>query len=133
MARFDKFITLAQRLIAKNGQDTILRRFSDAPAPDPDKPWRTGSAEPDDITVKAVFLNYGDLGRSGERFMPDTQVQTGDKLVLIAGGDLTSAPELRDRLYRNGGGDDDEGFSIVNIQTIDPNGQQVLHQLHVRR
>lgn len=133
MARFDKFIALAQRLIAKNGQETILRRFSDAPVPDPDKPWRTGSAEPDDITVNAVFLNFGDLGRAGERYMPDTQVQRGDKLVLIAGGDLSATPELRDRLYREGGGPEDEGFSIVNIQTIDPNGQRVLHQLQVRR
>lgn len=131
--RFDSAIRTAQRLIAKNGQDTILRRFSDAPAPDPDKPWRTGSTEPDDVTVRAVFLNFGDLGRAGERYMPDTQVQTGDKLVLIAGGDLTAAPELRDRLYREGGGPDDEGFTIVNIQTLDPNGQQVLHQLQVRR
>lgn len=131
--RFDSAIRTAQRLIAKNGQDTILRRFSDAPAPDPDKPWRTGSTESDDVTVRAVFLNFGDLGRAGERYMPDTQVQTGDKLVLIAGGDLTTPPELRDRLYREGGGPEDEGFTIVNIQTLDPNGQQVLHQLQVRR
>lgn len=132
MARFDKFIALAQRLIAKNGQDTILRRYVDAPAADPDKPWRTGSPASADTTVKAVFLNYGDLGRSGERYMEGLEVQVGDKLVLIAGGDLAEAPALRDRLYRSGGGEDDPGFAILNVQTLDPNGQQVLHSLQVR-
>ncbi len=133
MARFDSAIRTAQRLIAKNGQETILRRFSDAPAPDADKPWRTGTPSSADETITAVFLNFGDLGRAGERYMPDSDIQTGDKLVMIAGASLSAAPELRDRIYRDGGGEDDEGFGIVKVQTLDPNGQQVLHQLQVRR
>lgn len=132
MARFDKFIALAQRLIAKNGQDTILRVFGDAPEADGDKPWRTGAPSSSDVTVKAVFLNFADLGRAAERYMTGTDIQTGDKLVLIAGGDLAEAPALRDRLYREGGGASDPGFGIVAIETLDPNGQKVLHKLQVR-
>jgi len=130
MARFDRSIKTAQRLIAKNGQDVLLRRFSDAPPPDADKPWRTGSPSHSDDAVKAVFLNFGDMG---ERYMEGAEVQIGDKLVLIAGGDLTSPPDLRDRIYRDGGGPDDEGWSILKVVTLDPNGQQVLHQLQVRQ
>lgn len=133
MARFDKFIALAQRLIAKNGQDTILRLYTDAPEADADKPWRTGAPASSDTTVKAVFLNFGDLGRAGERYMDATDIQIGDKLVLIAGGVLASPPALRDRLYREGGGPGDPGFGILKVETLDPNGQAVLHKLHVRQ
>lgn len=130
MARFDRSIKMAQKLIARNGQDAILRRFSDAPVPDVDKPWRTGSPSYSDEAVKAVFLNLGD---AGERYMDGTEVQIGDKLVLIAGGDLTSSPNLRDRIYSGGGGPGDAGWSIMRVVTLEPNGQQVLHQLQVRR
>lgn len=130
MARFDSAIKVAQRLIAKNGQDAILRRYSDAPAPDGDKPWRTGSPSSSGVPVRAVFLNMGDMG---ERYMQGTEVQIGDKLVLIAGGDLAEPPDLRDRIHRDGGGPDDEGWSIIKVVSLDPNGQQVLHQLQVRQ
>lgn len=132
MSRFDSAISLAQRLIKRNGQDAILRTFDRGTPADADKPWRSSQPSTSDVTVKAVFLNFGDLGRAGERYMDGFEVQLGDKLVMIAGGDLTEAPALTQRLYRNGGGADDDGFDIVKVQTLDPNGQQVLHQLQVR-
>lgn len=132
MARFDSAIKLATRLIKKNGQTTVVRSFDRPAAPDAAKPWRSGDATETDVTVDAVFLNFGDLGRAGEQYMTGAEVQVGDKLVLISGGSLLAAPKLTDRLYRNGGGADDDGFDIVKVQTLDPNGQQVLHQLQVR-
>lgn len=132
MARFDSAIKLATRLIKKNGQATIVRQFDDGATADPDKPWRRDKPDHTDITVDAVFLNFGDLGRAGERYMPDAEIQTGDKLVLIPGAALADPPGLRDRLYRDGGGEGDDGWGIVKVQTLDPNGQLVLHQLQVR-
>lgn len=133
MAQYDKAVATATRLIAKFGGPAVLRRYADAPLPDADKPWRRGSPTPADTSVNAVFLNFGDMGRAGEQYMPGTVIEEGDKLVLISGGDLAEPPHLRDRLYRDGAGADDEGWSIVQVQTLDPNGQQVLHQLQVRR
>lgn len=132
MARFDSAIKLATRLIKKNGQECVLRRFDDGATADGDKPWRRDQPNSSDVTIEAVFLNFGDLGRAGERYMPDTEILTGDKLVLISGAALPDAPDLRDRIYRDGGGEDDDGWGIVKVQTLDPNGQQVLHQLQVR-
>jgi len=133
MAQYDSAILLATRLIAKFGAPSVLRRFQDAELADTAKPWRRGEPSTNDIPLNAVFLNFGDMGQAGEQYMPGTNIQTGDKLVFISGGELAGAPQLRDRLYRDGADDDDEGWSIVQVQTIDPNGQQVLHQLQVRR
>ena len=135
MAQYDKSIVLATRLIAKFGGPAVLRRFSDASTPDADKPWRKtpGTPPSDDEDVSAVFLNFGDMGRSGERYNRDWNIQVGDKLVFISGGDLAAPPELRDRIYRDGGGADDEGWSISKVQTLDPNGQQILYELQVTR
>jgi len=132
MAQYDKSIALATRLIAKFGAPAVLRRFTDAALADPDKPWRRSKPSDNDIPVSAVFLNFGDMGRAGEQYMSGTDIQTGDKLVIIPGEGLSEAPRLRDRLYRDGAGPDDEGWAIVQVQTLDPNGQQVLHQLQVR-
>lgn len=129
MAQYDKSIALATRLITKFGGPAVLRRFTDASLADPDKPWRRSKPSSSDIAVQAVFLNVGD---TGERYTPGTEVQTGDKLVLISGGGLAEPPRLKDRVYRDGAGSDDEGWSILDVQTLDPNGQQVLHQLQVR-
>lgn len=132
MAQYDKSIALATRLITKFGAPAVLRRFTDASLADPDKPWRRSKPSNTDIPVQAVFLNFGDMGRAGEQYMAGTDIQTGDKLVFIPGEGLSEAPRLRDRLYRDGADPDDEGWAIVQVQTLDPNGQQVLHQLQVR-
>jgi hypothetical protein len=135
MAQYDKSIALATRLVAKFGGPAILRRFSDAAVPDPDQPWRraTGSPASTDEEINAVFLNFGDMGRSGERYSSEWNIQVGAKLVLISGGNLSAPPELRDRLYRDGAGPDDEGWSITKVQTLDPNGQNILYELQVDR
>lgn len=124
MARFDSSIETAKRLIRLNGQKAILRQFGDSPVPDPDKPWRVGGSDTLDIEVEAVFLD------AEEQYLPDTKIEVGDQMVYIAGGGAT--PTLRDRIYRNGGGRDDEGFSIVHLSTLNPNGQEILHTLQVR-
>ena len=132
MAQYDSAIATATRLIAKFGGPAVLRRFTDAALEDPDKPWRRSKPSTNDTPIQAAFLNFGDMGRAGEQYMPGTDIQTGDKLVFISGGTLAETPRLRDRLYRDGAGPDDEGWSIVQVQTLDPNGQLVLHQLQVR-
>ena len=135
MAQFDNSIALATRLVAKFGAPALLRRYSDASVPDATKPWRRAPGQPpsDDEAVQAVFLNFGDMGLAGERYNSDWDIQTGDKLVMVSGGSLDDPPELRDRIYRDGGGPDDEGWSISKVKTLDPNGQKVLYEMQARR
>lgn len=133
MGQYDKAIAAASRLIKKFGKPVLLRRYQDAVLPDEERPWRRDRPAGTDEVVNAVFLNFGDLGRAGEQYLPGSVIEKGDKLVLLPGGDLEKPPALRDRLYRDGGGPEDGGWAVVRVQTLDPNGQQVLHQLQVRR
>lgn len=129
MTRFNSAASLARKLIDKNGQQAILRRYVDASVPNPDQPWRAGSAAFEDVSVSAVFLDASDLG---QEYATSSEVHVGQKLALIAGDSLVEAPGLRDRLYRDGGGSADDGFAIVGITTLDPNGQKILHELRLR-
>ena len=137
MARFDSASRLAQRLIKKNGRPIVIRRVGDAPSANPDKPWRTGDPDVSFDTATAVFLDFDDLDDSGER-IEDVSVQVGDKIALIAGLDLDAAPNLRDQVQYDDDGDgqpneDEDSWSIINVKTLEPNGQQVLYRLHLRR
>jgi hypothetical protein len=126
MGEYDSALALALKLIKKKGRPVALRHFSDAPVPDAQKPWRTGQAGYTDVPGHAVLLDFGDLG---ERYMPGTEVQVGDKLALMPASGLAATPDLRDTLVFDG----EEPWAIINRRTLEPGGVPVLHSMQVRR
>jgi hypothetical protein len=126
MGEYDSALALALRLIKKKGRAVTLRQYSDAPVPDANKPWRVGQPTPTDLPGFAVLLDFGDMG---EHYMPGTEVQVGDKLVLMPASGLAAAPQLRDVLVFGA----EEPWAIVTVQTLEPGGVPVLHSMQVRR
>lgn len=126
MGEYDSALALALRLIKKKGRAVTLRQFSDAPVPDVSKPWRVGQATPTDVPAHGVLLDFGGVG---EHYMPGTEIQVGDKLVLMPASGLAVRPQLRDTLQFGA----EEPWAIVTVQTLEPGGVAVLHSMQVRR
>lgn len=126
MGEYDSALNLALRLIQKKGRAVTLRQFSDAPVPDVNRPWRVGQPTSTDLPGYAVLLDFGSVG---ERYMPGTEIQVGDKLVLMPAKDLAVTPQLRDVLVFG----TEEPWAIVTVQTLEPGGVPVLHSIQVRR
>lgn len=126
MGEYDSALAIALRLIKKKGRAVTLRQFSDAPVPDANRPWRVGQPTTTELSGYAVLLDFGSVG---ERYMPGTEVQVGDKLVLMPASGLAATPQLRDVLVFGA----EEPWAIVTVQTLEPGGVPVLHSMQVRR
>lgn len=126
MGEYDSALALALKLIKKKGRAVTLRQFSDAPVGDVNKPWRVGQPTPTNLPAFAVLLDFGAIG---EHYMPGTEVQVGDRLVLMPASDLAATPQLRDVLVFGA----EEPWAIVTVQTLEPGGVPVLHSMQVRR
>ena len=131
MARFDRQIETALRLIAKNGELVTWRAIND-PTPtdpndlaptDPNRPWLPGAATLTDHDVIICFLpatssnlrTYGSFS-----FMNKTEVPSG--LVIGLMGQVDFEPNLKDVVIRNG-----RELRIVDFDVLDPNGQKILY------
>jgi hypothetical protein len=122
MARFDSSIATALRLIQKNGETSTIFRRADTP-PDSSEPWNQDSTETQ-YAADSVWLDASLDRPSG------SAVQSGDQIVLVAASGLTITPDASmDRIERESG----ESWSIIAVRTLNPNGQQIIHELHVRQ
>lgn len=126
MDEYDGALALALRLIKKKGRAAVLRQFGDAPVPDVNKPWRVTQPSSADLPAFAVLLDFGNVG---QRYMPGTEIQVGDKLILMPASGLSATPGLRDVVVFGS----EEPWSIVNLLTLEPGGVPVLHSMQVRR
>lgn len=125
MARFDKAIALAERLIAKNGQDVTLRGFTAGAPPDPNKPWEPGTNTPGDQTIKAVFIGYE------QKYIDGETVRTGDQQVFMPANDNEGDPafvEIEGLVLRGA-----EVWKIISAKPLNPNGQLIMFELQVRQ
>src|SRR5690606_37452542 len=131
MARFDRAIQTALKLIKKNGEDTQLIVYTQQ-VDDPAKPWNGGEPTEQMLTARMVFLNFTEQGTSmnaGERYFEGSLIQQGDKKVLLAAAGLVFDPQLNGELVRKDG----TIWKIVQMKLLDPNGQKILWTLQVRR
>lgn len=124
MARFDNQIVTAKRLINRNGEQSTFRRTTLAPPLGGD-PWDPSVPTVANTVVDAVWLEFDERRIDGEL------IKVGDQEVFIAASDLPSVqPDgATDVLIRASG----EQWAIVRTETLAPNGQVILHQVHVRR
>lgn len=53
-----------------------------------------------------------------------TTIRQGDKRVVVKASGLTYAPQAGDRI--------DDAFEVVNVRTIQPNGEPIAYDCHVR-
>lgn len=122
MARFDRAIQTALRLIAKNGEKAKWRVIDDAAAPDPSQPWNPGPATPVDKDVVICFLPIDRQTMETFAFIKGTDVPKGSVMGLM--GNVPFDPNLKDVVIRNG-----VELRIANIDLLSPNGQKVLYMV----
>lgn len=120
MARFDRQIQTALKLIAKNGQKAKWRIIPDPAPTDPTKPWRPGAAEPDDKDVTICFLPIDRQTMETFAFIRGTEVPKGSVMGLM--GNVPFEPNLKDVVIRDG-----RELRIANIDVLSPNGQKILY------
>lgn len=120
MARFDRAIQTALRLIAKNGQKVVWRAINDATPPNPSQPWNPGAATPEDKDVVICFLPVDKETKETFTFMKGTEVPKGSVMGLM--GNVPFEPNLKDVVIRDG-----KELRIANIDVLSPNGQKVLY------
>ena len=130
MSRFDRAITLAQKLITKNGQSVTWRQVSDSALPDPNKPWEPGTPDTTDLTVRIVFLQVKREDRQWMKYLKGTEVEIGSAIGLMAGelGTPTFTPKKKDVVIRDG-----EQLSINYCDPFKPNDQTVLWYIEFAR
>lgn len=121
MARFDRQIATALRLIAKNGQSVTWNSIVNGAPADPNTPWIP--AEPDDIethTVDICFLPIDRENMETMRYIFGTEVPGGNSMGLMGAVDFS--PFLKDTVLRGS-----ETLRIKKIKKLEPNGQVILH------
>lgn len=120
MARFDRQIQTALRLIAKNGEKVKWHVIDDAAAPDPSQPWNPGPASPVDKDVVICFLPIDRQTMETFAFIKGTDVPKGSVMGLM--GNVPFDPNLKDVVIRDG-----IELRIANIDLLSPNGQKILY------
>jgi hypothetical protein len=120
MARFDRAIQTALRLIKKNGQDVTWRQVSDGAPADPNKPWNPGTSVNTDRTVRICFLPVDRQTMETFNFVKGTDVPKGSVMGLM--GNVPFDPNIKDVVLRNG-----EELRIASLDVLSPNGQKVLY------
>jgi len=122
MARFDRAIATAQRLIAKNGEKVVWRVINDPTPTDPNKPWEPGAATPTNNDVTICFLPVDRQTQETFNFIKGTEVPKGSVMGLM--GNVPFEPNLKDVVIRNG-----VEMRLAYIDVLSPNGQKVLYTM----
>lgn len=118
MARFDRQIATALRLIKKNGVAVKWKKFIKTPVPG--KPWESVPTPVEYDTV-ICFLPLTKSLYESLAFIPGTDVATGGTLGLM--GQVAFAVEDTDVVIDYEGNE----LAIETVQTLAPNGQKILH------
>jgi len=118
MARFDRQIATAQRLIKKNGVAVKWRKFVKTEVPG--KPWEFTQV-PVDYDVVVCFLTMTKALYETLAFIPNTDVAIGSTMGLM--GQVEFDIEGTDVVIDYDG----KELAIETVQTLAPNGQKILH------
>ena len=122
MARFDRAIQTALRLIAKNGEKVTWRVINDAPSPNPSQPWNPGASTPEDKPATICFLPVDRQTQETFTFIKGTEVPKGSVMGLM--GQVPFDPNLKDVVIRDG-----KELRLAYIDVLSPNGQKVLYTM----
>lgn len=117
MARFDRAIATAQRLIKKNGQSVVWRQVIDTP--NPDQPWKAPTQVVTDHPVVIAFIPMTREYKEMFVFKDKSEVTSGFVVGLM--GQVPFTPGPKDVVIRNG-----KTYDIETLDLLSPNGQQIL-------
>lgn len=120
MARFDRQIQTALRLIAKNGEKVVWRQVTEGAPSDPSQPWNPGAPSNVDSDATICFLPVNKETRETFTFLRGTEVPKGSVLGYM--GNVPFEPNLKDVVIRDG-----KELRISYIDLLSPNGQKILY------
>lgn len=124
MARFDRQIATALRLIAKNGRKVTWRQFQRTE--DPNEPGRVIASPPIDREATICFLP---VDRDNKRFLQyiagSNELKIGSEVGLM--GQVEFTPDGADVVLR-----DSETLQIANFDKLAPNGQNILYTIEFK-
>lgn len=123
MARFDRSIALAHRLIKKNGELVQWRQILDARPIDPDKPWLGSKPRQEEHDVWICFVPVENKDeRKLFQYMTGTEIQLGRLAGLM--GTVGFKPTAEDFVIREG-----EQLRILTLDLLKPNSQSILYTI----
>lgn len=116
-------IAVAKELIAEFGQKVTWRNFEVVQSSN-DKPWEVTGETYTDHTVDTVFLPEKRDSFRGQQIQ-DGEQEGFEKVYLPA---VAFTPTLQDVILCG-----DDTYTIRYIDRINPNGEQILYNIGVRR
>lgn len=122
MAKFDRQIATAARLIQENGQLVTWRQIVDGAPADSDEPWKPGEQDVTDTAVYIVFLPEDRRGYEFLRALGGTTIPVGNLVGLMAAQSFT--PTLKDVVLRDG-----TELAIRTIDALAPNGDIIMYSI----
>lgn len=125
MAFYGDMAAVALELITEFGQAATLNDVTPGTY-DPVTGTATG-ATPITQPCQLILLDYS-LQESGIKYAEGSQVQAGDKKILIAAQGLTWAPQLTTTITADGA-----IWRAVNIKSSNPAGTPLVYEIHGRK
>lgn len=125
MAFYDDMAAVALDLITEFGQAATLDGVTPGTY-DPVTGETTGDT-PITQPCQLILLDYS-LQESGIKYAEGSQVQNGDKKILIAAQGLTWAPALTTTITADGA-----IWRAVNIKLSNPAGTPLVYEIHGRK
>ena len=126
MARFDRQVQTAKKLIAKNGQLVKWRVVRDGAPVDSSQPWKpTQPATPVEHDVTICFLTVDKDTYETLSYMAGGEVPMGAVMGLM--GAVNFEPSLKDVVIRDG-----KELRLFNVEELNPNGQTILYTMVFR-
>ena len=123
MARFDRSIQTAIRLIAKNGGPATYKQA--VKVTNPAKPWeQTTTVAEHDVTVCVLPMDGGSAKSIG--YMKDSEVPAGAALCLMGAVDFDV--DLTGVIVAFG-----KTYAIDKFTLLAPNGQKVLYMMALKQ
>lgn len=124
MARFDRQIATALRLIKKNGQLVQWRQLQRTD--DPSDPAAVIEGPPVDRDVFICFLPVDKDNKEFINFLRGTnEIKVGSLIGLM--GNVSFEPGASDYVIRDG-----KPLEIFNIDLLSPNGQKILYTVEFK-
>lgn len=124
MARFDRQIQTALRLIKKNGK--LVKWRQPQSLDDAAEPWKVTPAAPVDRDVYICFLPVNKENREFISYLRgNNEVKIGAVVGLM--GNVSFEPSTEDIVIRGS-----ETLQIFNIDLLSPNGQKILYTVEFK-
>lgn len=124
-AFYDRMAATTLRLITEFGQGATLNDTTPG-AYDPVTGETTGDT-PITQPCQLMLLEYT-ANESGIKYAEGSQVQNGDKKIMIAAQGLTWAPALTTTITADGA-----IWRVVNIKSSNPAGTPLVYEIHGRK